>query len=293
MAIDLCNTNCASPTHLPPTGSFFIKPKNNSAKLRAIFNGQYVNSLSPFLPKHYSLPNFNSLKSSLHSLSFIFFHRTDISNFYWSFLLPPSHSSSFIFQLLSPSGQLVNFKLLRPPFGWDYIPAISNSIMLSLTTPFHSPTFNSFTYVDDCLSYSTLSSTDCHTSTTKLCTAFTNSNLIIHPPGSDKCSLLPETSTHFIGKNISSGPLASISNNSTTLTTTLFYSIIATAMPLSPKQVQCMAGSFQWATLHNFLARPFFYVLHRLALLPSHHHITFSRGTCADLIKVHLLSALP
>ena len=293
MALNLLNTNCATLTHLSPTGSFFIKPKNNSTKLRAIFNGKHANSLAPFTPSHYSLPNFNSLKDCLCSHQPIFFHRTDISNFYWSFILPPSHTQAFIFSLLSPTGQPTNFSLTRPPFGWDYIPTISNTIMHSLLDPYNSPSFHSSIYVDDILSFSSLSSKHSHHLTSQIRATLTNSNFIIHPPGSDKSSAHPETTTHFIGKNITSGTHPSISNNTTTTTTTLFYSIVASAMPLSSKQIQCMAGSFQWSTLHNFIACPFFYTLHRFSLFPKNHPITLSRGTRAALIKAHLFTTLP
>eukprot|EP00026_Physarum_polycephalum_P000244 Phypoly_transcript_00244.p2 GENE.Phypoly_transcript_00244~~Phypoly_transcript_00244.p2 ORF type:complete len:542 (-),score=88.90 Phypoly_transcript_00244:156-1781(-) len=293
MALDLVNTNCATITHLPPTGNFFIKPKNNSTKLRAIFNGKFANSLFPFLPTHYSLPNFNSLKQFLRSNQSIFFHRTDIANFYWSFILPPSHSSSFIFSLFSPTGKITNFALTRPPFGWDFIPTISNTIMHTHLDPFNSPTFKSLIYVDDALSFSLVSSSHCHSITNKIRNSLTNSNFVIHPPGSDKTSALPETTTHFIGKNISSGTSPSITNNATTASTTLFYSIVASAMPLSPKQIQCIAGSFQWSTIHNFLAHPFFYTLHCYSLLPTYRRINLSCGTRAALIKAHLLSNLP
>jgi hypothetical protein len=54
-----------------------------------------------------------------------------------------------------------------------------------------------------------------------------------------------------------------------------------------------MAGSFQWASLHNFLARPHFYILHWFSLLPRYHCIHLSCGTRAGLISAYLLSSLP
>ena len=63
MAMDLCNLNCAFVFNLPSTGHFFIKPKNNSSKLCAIFDGRYANSLYPHPPKHYSLPSFLYVKN--------------------------------------------------------------------------------------------------------------------------------------------------------------------------------------------------------------------------------------
>jgi hypothetical protein len=54
-----------------------------------------------------------------------------------------------------------------------------------------------------------------------------------------------------------------------------------------------MAGSFQWAFLHNFLARPHFYTLHHFSLIPGYHHVHLSHGTRAGFISAYLLSSLP
>eukprot|EP00026_Physarum_polycephalum_P015542 Phypoly_transcript_16252.p1 GENE.Phypoly_transcript_16252~~Phypoly_transcript_16252.p1 ORF type:complete len:133 (+),score=17.39 Phypoly_transcript_16252:48-446(+) len=43
---------------------------------------------------------------------------------------------------------------------------------------------------------------------------------------------------------------------------------LSSAMPLLPKQIQCMPGSFQWATLYNFLGHSFSYILWH-PILPS------------------------
>lgn len=141
-------------------------------------------------------------------------------------------SNLFIFSLKSPSGSTVNFSLTRPPFGWNYIPTISNSIMHSIIDSFNSSIFSSLIYVDDVFSFSLL-------------------------------PLFPTITIH---------------------------PIVGSAMPLSPKQVQCMAGTFQWASLHNFFACPFFYSLHCFS--PS-TKILLSRGARAALIKAHLLSSTP
>jgi len=172
----------------------------------------------------------------------LFFHRTDIKNFYWSLLLPPSHSHSFIFAVASPFGQIYNFRFNRPPFGWDYIPAISNTIMTDLLCHLNTETFFSKIYVDDVLSTSTVSAAHCHTHTTTTRNILSSNHLPIHPPGSDKSTSQPSTSTTFVEKHISSGTNPSISNTAQTNLTTLFYAIIATAMPVSLKQIQCMTG---------------------------------------------------
>jgi hypothetical protein len=117
MAMDFLRTDCATLTSKSATGNLFIKPKNNSLKIRAIFNGQFANSEFPFHPTHFTLPNFKNLKVTLRNRTLIFFHRTDVSNFYWSFTLPPSHTDAFIFTLLSPGNTPFNFSLTRPPFG--------------------------------------------------------------------------------------------------------------------------------------------------------------------------------
>lgn len=117
MYLDLKSHNLVSPSSDAPTGSFFIKPKANSTKLRAIFDGRHANGLFPFQPRHYTLQNFGTLKAHLRSLQPIYFHHTDICNFYWSFKLPHQLQSAFIAQVMDPNKNIITFRLLAPPFG--------------------------------------------------------------------------------------------------------------------------------------------------------------------------------
>ena len=293
MALDLVNQNCAYKTNQPATTTAFIKPKLNSTKLRAILDARPANHNQPYHPTKFKLPNISSLKQLLRTHASVFFHHTDIANFYWSFILPPSHSSKFIFALLSPSGVPQNFCLTRPPFGWDYIPTISHSILSQIIKPQVPPNLTSLLYVDDLLTASLISPSHCHNHTSNIRQAITNNNFHIHPPGSKKSSLSPTTSVDFIGKHFTSGAQPSISNLPLTNTTTLFYTLIASTMSLKPKQIQCIAGHLQWACQHNFLSRPFFYSLHRLSLLPPHRTINLHKGTCHSLNTAFFLSSLP
>src|SRR5271163_3563819 len=153
MLLDLI-LQAAYPTSLPPTGTIFIKPKHNSVKLCAILNARPANFIQPFLPTKFTLPNISSLKSLLKTKRHLFFHHTDVSNFYWSFILPPSLQQKFIFSIRDPAGVPHSFTLTRPPFGWDFIPAISNSIMQHILTSTSTPHLTNLLYVDDLLSIS-------------------------------------------------------------------------------------------------------------------------------------------
>ena len=290
MAQDLLQLGCAVPTDDDATGHFFIKPKRGSDKLRAIFNGKWINAQWPWNPLHYTLPNFEALKPLLRSHHKLFFHRTDIKNFYWSFLLPPSLSSRFVFSLRSPTGSMQSYALTRPPFGWDYIPTLANTTIHAILTP--SKDVLHFIYVDDILTVS-LSEALCHSSASDARTALTSAGFKIHQPGSDKCSAVPEATSHFVGKTIISGSSPSIQNNSNTSLSMLFFVLIGASASLSPRALSCIAGTLQWGSMHNKFARPFFYGIHRLASLPSTARITLKRGTKAALLKAVMLADIP
>ncbi len=290
MAKDLLSLNCITPSTSPANGYFFIKPKRNSDKLRAIFNAIHINASWPWKPTHFSLPNFESVKPALRSHNLLYFHRTDIKNFYWSFLRPPQLQDHFTFSLRSPSNSLHTYTLTRPPFGWDYIPTIANSVITSILP--HSSSSSTLTYVDDLLTIS-LSPTSCHSDACLAWSALTSAGFVLHEPGTDKCSLAPETSTHFVGKSIISGARPSILNTANTTTSALFFAIIGSSLPLSPRAISCISGTLQWASLHNKFARPFFYGLHRYASLPASSRIILNKGTRAAITHAAYLSSLP
>lgn len=290
MTTDLLSLKCIAPTSAEPSGYFFIRPKRGSDKLRAIFNDIYQNAKWPWSPKRYSLPNFDSLKDALRSRCTLAFHRTDIKNFYWSFLLPPSFQSAFVFNIRSPNGHIQRFSLLRPPFGWDYIPAIANTVVHSIIQ--QPANAEHLVYVDDIFTWS-FGSADCTNAVNAARHSLLSSGFIIHAPGSDKCSAFPEHDSHFVGKRITSGTSPSISNRGNTTTTALFFAIIGTASALSAKAIACIAGSLQWASIHTRWARPFFYGLHRLACLPRKRKVFLPAGTRAGIVKAAYLCSLP
>jgi hypothetical protein len=108
---------------------------------------------------HTSLFQTLTLSNHFFTHTPIFFHRTDIKNFYWSFILPTSHSSLFVFKVLSPSLVPIRLALTHPPFRWELIPTIANSVIHSIV-PHYERAVN-LIYVDDMLTIATVKE-DCH-----------------------------------------------------------------------------------------------------------------------------------
>ena len=295
MAQNLLDLNLITrlPDNTPPTVKIFIEPKNET-KCRAICDARWVNyNNSAHRPKRYTLPNFDTLKPLLRTRNLIYFHRTDIINCFWSFLLPRELRSLFIFQAKSPHGDTHSYALNRPPFGWDFSPIIVDTIMHSITDKHTNKHFSILTFVDDILSLTQKSPHYCNHKTNEMRTDIQHEKLLIHPPGSAKSTATATTTTDFVGKVLTSGASPSITNTSSTTNSAFFLSLIASTMPLSTKQIQSICGSLQWAAIHNRLARPFFYNLHRLANLKTTSNITLKPATRHGLIQAALLSHLP
>lgn len=204
MATELLDKKCIINTDAPATGHYFIQPKPNSTKIRAIFNGVHANYRDEVEPKKFTLPNFESLKPWLRAKIPLFFHRTDVQNYFWSYVLPPELQQQFVFSVRSPLGSVENFALLRAPFGWDFIPFIANETMHKILDSISSDNYVQLIYFDDHLGFSPHKNI-CENSTKQVRNAIGNNGFLIHPPGSDKSSLMSETATHFVGKNIVSG----------------------------------------------------------------------------------------
>lgn len=275
-----------------PTGHYFIQPKPNSSKLRAIFHGAYANSSFPFLPSKFSLPNFESVKPYLRLLQPVFFHRTDIQNYFWSFVLPKELQSHFVFEVRDPTGVPHCFSLLRSPFGWDYIPSIANHVMHSIIDCHLTDSYKHLIYYDDILGFS-LTSDICNSTTNNVRSSIQQSGFVIHPPGSDKSSAIADTSTHFVGKGITSGSNPSIFNLQSTANACLFAAIVGTATKLRIKQVQSITGTLLWGTSHNKLGKPFLYGMHRICAISSSDKLWILKNTRHNCIRTFLAGNQP
>ena len=153
-----------------------------------------------------------------------------------------SMHSLFVYSVVNPSGAVINIALTRGPFGWDFMPIIANTHMHSLLDDLASIAAQHYIYVDDLLN---------HANSMLLCDIIAEiarrrlqkEGFLIHKPGTDKSSKTPETSTHFVGKNIVSGLNFSISNNHNTNMTSLIYAVIGTAQKVGSAAIQCIAGA--------------------------------------------------
>jgi len=134
-----------------PTGRMIFRPKAGSDKLRAIFDCRLANAKIPFRPRTFSLPTVDSLKSLLMSEEFVYFHKTDILNCYWSIDLPSDFKSLFVFQAVDPDGALKSFSYNKLPFGWDFSPTIVNTLLSGLVSSVDEDSFD-LVYIDDVLS---------------------------------------------------------------------------------------------------------------------------------------------
>jgi hypothetical protein len=125
----------------------------------------------------------------------------------------------------------------------------------------------------------------CHFFTTKLCSNLTSNNFIIHSPSSDKSFFTLETNIHLLEKHYLWIFFLYLKQFFHQHHYSLLCYYCICQMVLSSKHIQCITDSFQWATLHNFLAHLFFYSLYRLALLSKTNKILLSCGTHTTFIK--------
>ena len=167
---------------------------------------------------------------------------------------------------MNPQGEHKFFALTCTPFGWDFIPSIANTIIHNLLDAYTSPLYHQLIYYDDHLGIAN-SIDDCVLFTNKVCNAIEGAGFVIHPAGSDKTTTLPNTSSHFIGKNIISGTSPAIFNADSTLYSALFACIVGTSYKLQKHQLQSIIGTLLWFQAHNKFGKLFLYGADRLCTI--------------------------
>lgn len=292
MCLELLQNDCIVESTATPTGQYFGTPKPNSDKIRAIFNGVYCNQSDPHVPKKFSLPNFESLKPVLRKRTNVFFHHTDVCNFFWSFVLPPELHNKFVFEVLDPSCDIKRFSLNRTPFGWDFIPYIANGVMCDILSAHKHDDYTHFSYYDDHIGFSE-SQEICNARTADIRDDFTSRGLIIHTPGTKKSSEFASVSMEFVGKAIKSGVHPTIGNTPTTQNACTFAAIVGTAFKCSVRQVQSIIGTLLWGQIHNNLGKPYLYGMHRLAAISHNDHFWILRNTRANCIRALIAGSRP
>eukprot|EP00662_Eupelagonemidae_sp_cell21_P057557 gene57557-biopygen5788 len=194
------------PSRFPPTGTLHIIPKSET-KSRAIFDARPLNYAQPHPPRRFTLPSFTNLKVHLLSAVPPLFTTIDISNFYWSCLLPNPNdcpdTPAFVFHV-SRCPDLLAYRINALPFGWDAAPYIAQSISTSIISnaTHRCPDFASLIYMDDILTIS--HSHEYSTSGHHNCVAALRDNHFIDHP--TKTVDTPSHRTVWIGKSISSTP---------------------------------------------------------------------------------------
>eukprot|EP01027_Heterolobosea_sp_BB2_P019664 GEZU01027674.1.p1 GENE.GEZU01027674.1~~GEZU01027674.1.p1 ORF type:complete len:270 (-),score=49.63 GEZU01027674.1:70-879(-) len=200
MVNELLTRGFIEPSDAQPTGNLFLVPKNEE-KSRAIFDLRPFNHSQPYLPKHFSLPNFNDIKHLIRNKpqnKKIFFTKLDVSNFYWSIVLPNQLRHKFVFQYNNN-----NYAYTRLPFGWDFSPAIAQRIINNIKGLRH---VRIFIYLDDVL-IAGYNYQRCKEATITIANRLTNAGL---PLNNKKCQFEPSTEIIWLSKKITQD---SISND--------------------------------------------------------------------------------
>ena len=134
----------------PPTGSAFLLPKSSS-KCRMIANLADQNAADPRRPPRFRLPQMEQLNSFMASVPKgrdIYFCKLDISNAYWSVILPAKWRRAFVLG----GGGREGFRYKRLPFGWAYSPVIFQRFMKALCrSALQGAGVHFFVYIDDIL----------------------------------------------------------------------------------------------------------------------------------------------
>ena len=271
------------PSNARPTGTIFFIPKPNSAKVRIIFDLRLLNESSNLDPTHLSLPSFDQVKNLLRSNTDgrVFFTKLDISNCYWSLVLPPALHHTFVFA--TPEGH--SYALSRLPFGWNLSVSIASQALRQILPEPLNDTTLTLQYIDDFLVASP-SRDNAADHTQSILEQIHAAKLF----PADKSITVPDTSIEWLGKTISSSP-PSISNTPSSQAKA-YAQWIHFASSSRPSQHDAMrfTGSIVWAGIHTRMHLPYLSAAHRLAFA---HNVTLSDRDRKTLLKAVRLANIP
>ena len=130
----------------------FPKPKSQE-KGALIADLRLLNALMGKPPRPFELPSMAQLAALLELLKAhnvkAFFTKLDVSNMFWSVLLPPEHSTSFRFRV-----QGVTYAIPSLPFGWTASPSMAVEVLAAYLTLHFPGEVILIQHVDDVLLFS-------------------------------------------------------------------------------------------------------------------------------------------
>ena len=127
----------------------FPKPKSQE-KGAPIAHLRLLNALMGEPPRPFELPSMAQLAALLELLKACnvkaFFTKLEVSNIFWSVLLPPEHSTSFRFQVRG-----VTYAIPSLPFGWTASPSMAVEVLVAYLVLHFPGEVILIQYVDDVL----------------------------------------------------------------------------------------------------------------------------------------------
>jgi hypothetical protein len=244
------------PCDKPINSSLFFIPKPASNKVRIIADLRPFNHDSNLEPLPMSFPDFSTLKSLLsHDGCPRYFAKLDISNCYWSMILPEHLQSSFVFRT---TFHKASFALRSLPFGWNLSPRIASKTLQSLLPP-TTDQCHRCQFIDDIL-FSSCDFDSTNLNMQAASRAFTQANLHI----AAKSSKHPTTEIIWLGKSISSTPKPSIANTEAVrLQSFAKWLLLASHKRVTKLDAMKFAGYLTWVGIHTRLHLPYMSPIHR------------------------------
>ena len=124
----ICNDKVIFLVNPAPAAPVFVRYKSE-LKARVILDLRAYNTLFP-PPPPFHLPNLSSLLQT-HPHHTQFFIKLDISNFFWSLLLPREVTGFFTFA----AGDTQTYGTRRLPFEWSWSPIIAQLTLARILAP--------------------------------------------------------------------------------------------------------------------------------------------------------------
>lgn len=261
-----------------PAAPVFVRYKSE-LKARVILDLRAYNTLFP-PPPPFHLPNLSSLLQT-HPHHTQFFIKLDISNFFWSLLLPHEVTGFFTFA----AGDTQTYGTRRLPFGWSWSPIIAQLTLARILAPVATWFPGRFwQYVDDIL----IADEDphfLHFTGSYLVHLLARSGLVIN----SKSQLQPVKSLTWLGKRILGG---AIINTPQRIAQGLAHVWALRTRQLAFRALQRCLGTLQWllsptSTYSPFLASS--YTLLRQHTLPR----LLPKNIWYSLLQAALATATP
>jgi hypothetical protein len=224
----------------PDNASVFLRPKS-AAKAAFIADLRGVNKLTPLPLPHFALPSMSDIGHVLLTSSPLWGTTIDLTNFFWSLLLPAHAWGAFRTHSLCWNSL---------PFGWNLSPVLAqhslaefifSALQYQNCLPLLTASVHIFHYYDDILVLCDSAPT-CAWVTGLLTEHLRSLSLIISP----KSCLVPQQDVLWLGKHIRLVDQC-ISNTDAVLLRLLALTVLLPLVPIHAKVASRICGFFLWA----------------------------------------------